>query len=86
MTRTDHCVKITHGLHGSHPSRQHRYVFKVVIVKMRSVPLHRTDPLVITIPLSDLNQGTNRIAVETHLNYLAAPSVSFEFSAEVVMP
>lgn len=44
------------------------------------------DTLVITIPLSDLNQGTNRIAVETHLNYLAAPSVSFEFSAEVVMP
>lgn len=41
MSRTDHCVKITHGLHGSHPSRQHRYVFKVVIVKMRSVPLHR---------------------------------------------
>lgn len=44
------------------------------------------DPLEISIPVSDLLSGTNRIAVETHLNYRSTPSATFEFSAEVVVP
>ncbi|AKK07879.1 fibrinogen-like YCDxxxxGGGW domain-containing protein [Corynebacterium testudinoris] len=42
------------------------------------------DPLIIRIPISELQPGRNRIAVETHLNYRSTPSVTFELSAEVI--
>ncbi|MFC6147366.1 fibrinogen-like YCDxxxxGGGW domain-containing protein [Corynebacterium nasicanis] len=44
------------------------------------------DPLVIDIPLSELSAGVHRIAVETHLNYRSTPSLTFELSAEVLVP
>lgn len=44
-----------------------------------------SDPLIITIPVADLVDGRNRIAVETHLNYRSTPSVTFELSGEVVV-
>lgn len=46
----------------------------------------KADPLVVRIPLSDLQPGTNRIAVQSHLNYRSVPSATFELSAEVITP
>lgn len=39
------------------------------------------EPLVIEVPASMLLDGTNRIAVETHVNYRSTPSVSFDLTA-----
>lgn len=38
-------------------------------------------PLVVDVPSDVLRPGTNRIAVETHLNYRSAPSMSFALTA-----
>lgn len=42
------------------------------------------DPLVVEIPVSQLRNGTNRIAAETHLNYRNTPSMTFDLNATVV--
>lgn len=42
------------------------------------------DPLVIEIPVSQLREGSNRLAVSTHLNYRSTPSMSFDLHAQVV--
>jgi len=38
-------------------------------------------PVTVNVPLSLLTNGTNTIAVETHLNYHATPDLSFDLSA-----
>ena len=44
------------------------------------------DPLEITIPVAQLRQGTNRIAVSSHLNYRNTPSMTFDLKAVVTNP
>lgn len=38
-------------------------------------------PVEVEVPGSVLRDGVNRIAVETHLNYRATPSVTFDLGA-----
>lgn len=42
------------------------------------------DLLVVDIPVSALNDGTNRLAVSTHVNYRSTPSASFDLHAQVI--
>jgi len=43
------------------------------------------NPVVINVPVSDLQDGNNVIAVEVHSNYRATPSHSFELSASATL-
>ncbi len=44
----------------------------------------KTDLITVEIPVSELNNGSNRIAVETHINYRSTPSMTFEATARLV--
>ena len=44
------------------------------------------DLYVVEVPLSRFHAGSNRLAVETHLNYKSAPSFIFDLSATVTEP
>lgn len=42
------------------------------------------DPLVIEIPFDEFADGTNRIAVQTHLNYRSTPTMTFKAQATLL--
>ncbi|MFV8394756.1 hypothetical protein [Corynebacterium hindlerae] len=49
-------------------------------------PAAAAEPLVIRVPVAALNDGTNRVGVETHVNYRATPNMTFDMTAKVIKP